>query len=581
MARMLPKSVSAHTRSGAERRLFDRIGDQLSDDWIVLHSLGLTVHDRKPWAEVDFVLIGPPGVFCLEVKGGLVTREDGTWYTTPQVGKHAGEKSRLKESPFEQAGSAAADLYTWLEPKVPEIGRSVTGYAVAVPDVEWTVKGPDVDRALVYDQVDSLEPFGTFMDRVARRWNERVGRGWNRDLEPLGRKAKNRVVEAIRADFRLVPSLHAEAESAARELVRLTDEQAELFARLGSNPRVVARGGAGTGKTVLAAAEARRLADDGKTVLFTCYSRNLAKFVGHALADAAGVTVLPLHSFMNEVIDSAGRRDRIPDASDSDLYQLFLPELCLEILLEEPVDRFDAVIVDEGQDLLLEPYVDVIDALLPAGLDGGVWRWFLDANQNVFTGVAQQGMARLLAANPVDWPLAVNCRNTAPIATQVAILSDTDPVITLAPDGPDVDYEWWEDRDRQREAIWRRIGALLHKGFEPEQITVLSPHRLENSGLLDGSEGAKVPVVDLSRGGWEPEVEGIGFSTIASFKGLESDVVLLIDVEDLSPEAQALIYVGASRARVLLEVFLPETARRSLGELARNFGERSGDQSSS
>src|SRR4051812_41855737 len=150
MARMIPAEVPAHCRSGAEGLVFERLRDDLSNEWIVLHSLGMTIHDRKPWAEIDFVMIGPPGVLCLEVKGGLVERVDGLWFTTPLRGGPRFRK-RLKESPFEQVGSAASALHGYLVDQVAAIGRSFVGYAVATPDCTWTARGPDLDRALVYD----------------------------------------------------------------------------------------------------------------------------------------------------------------------------------------------------------------------------------------------------------------------------------------------------------------------------------------------------------------------------------------------------------------------------------------------
>ena len=175
MANMLPSTVAEATSSPAEHAMFARIRDELSSDWIVLHSLGLTIHDAKPWAEIDFVLIGPPGVICLEVKGGLISRQDGIWYTTPQHGSHAGQPRRLHESPFEQVGSASAQLYKFIQRASPEAAKAITGYAIATPDVEWTIRGPDIDLALVYDQRDRARPFADFIDRVFRRWNQRIG----------------------------------------------------------------------------------------------------------------------------------------------------------------------------------------------------------------------------------------------------------------------------------------------------------------------------------------------------------------------------------------------------------------------
>ena len=425
MARMLPPTILPGTPSGAERAMFKRIRDELGNEWTALHSVGMTIHDAKPWAEIDFVLVGPPGAFCLEVKGGLISRQDGVWYTTPLHGPRAGKRARLKESPFEQVGSASAQLFPVLERALPKMAMAITGYAVITPDVEWTVKGPDIDKALVYDQRDTLAPFASFMDRVAGRWKTRLGAGWHRKLETLNRDDKRTIVESIRGDFQLVPSLRATAESADRELVRLTDEQSALFARLVANPRVIARGSAGTGKTVIAAEEARRLAAAGDEVLYTCFSRNLAAHVTRTLTGIPGITVRTLHSLMMEVVQRAGRSGELLNVDDNDLFGMFLPELALEVLLDSGVPRYDVALVDEAQDLLRDEYLDVIEGLLGGQLASTCWRFFLDPNQNLFGGIAAVALDRLRRTSAVDWPLTVNCRNTAPIATQVSLISGT------------------------------------------------------------------------------------------------------------------------------------------------------------
>ena len=159
--------------------------------------------------------------------------------------------------------------------------------------------------------------------------------------------------------------------------MRLTEEQCQLFARLSANPRVVARGGAGTGKTLIAAEEARRLARQGQNVLYLCFSRNLARYLEHALADVPTITVRTLHSLMNELVEAAGRSSELPDVDENDLFTVFLPELALEMLLESgDVGRFGAVIVDEAQDLLREPYLDVIERLVEGELAKGALEIF-------------------------------------------------------------------------------------------------------------------------------------------------------------------------------------------------------------
>ena len=84
MARMFPPSILDDHGSPAERRIFRALRDQTPRGWAVIHSVGLTSHAHKQWAETDFVAIVPSGVFCLEVKGGRIRHEDGCWYTNDQ-----------------------------------------------------------------------------------------------------------------------------------------------------------------------------------------------------------------------------------------------------------------------------------------------------------------------------------------------------------------------------------------------------------------------------------------------------------------------------------------------------------------
>src|SRR5690349_2444084 len=94
VARMYPRQWEDRNGSAAEALVYRRLRDETPDDWFAVHSVGLTSHRDKPWSEVDFVVIGPFGVLCLEVKGGRITVEEGKWFTNGRP---------LKESPFRQA----------------------------------------------------------------------------------------------------------------------------------------------------------------------------------------------------------------------------------------------------------------------------------------------------------------------------------------------------------------------------------------------------------------------------------------------------------------------------------------------
>jgi hypothetical protein len=566
---MLPPHVAEITESDAERTLFQRLKDDLpNDEWIVLHSLGLVCHNRKPWAEIDFVVIGPPGVFCLEVKGGTIARHDRVWTTTSRSGR----TSTLKESPFSQVGSAAAALHRYLVGAIGQSAGLITGYGVAFPDVRFNAGGPDIESEVIYDARDADSSIGRYMARLGEYWVNRCHR--NRDDAPAGLSIRNRIAvrDALAGDFALVASLRREVDRVSDDLVRLTKEQVRVVEGLSDNERVVVSGGAGTGKTLLAVSETRRMARDGLRVLYVCFNRRLADHVRAEIAGEKGVVVDHLHGFMAKRIQTEGWQWRLPDADSSDLFQKFYPELCLESLLSQESAQFDAIIVDEAQDLLLPQYLDVIDALVDGGILNGRWRMLLDPNQDMYGGLSAAALERLSSAKPSWFRLTVNCRNTMAIATTASLLSGVPRDEVLMVEGPEITQSWFSDRTSARRLISNAVKGLLHRGIRSSEMVLLSPVRLANSCLSDGLIGCASPITDSEHVG-RPGTQGVPYSTIASFKGLEADVVLLVDIDDLKDSRRLLaMYVGASRARAILHVFVNESQRAAYSELAFKFG---------
>ena len=97
-----------------------------------------------------------------------------------------------------------------------------------------------------------------------------------------------------------------------------------------------------------------------------------------------------------------------------------------------------------------------------------------------------------------------------------------------------------------------------------DDVMILSPRRLENSAVASVEQICDMPLFDCSRTLDTPQ-RCIRFSTIHSFKGLESQVVILVDIEKVDDDrSQSLLYVGMSRARSLLILMIHERARGSI-----------------
>ena len=503
----------------------------------------------------------------LEIKGGSVQRIERQWTTN---GKPLGE------SPIDQAAGAAAALYSDLAQRLPSIRSGAVGHGVCFPDVRFAATGADLEPDVVYDADDGEAGFDRYVSRLVKHWHARLADVKGRPPRPLGPRDVDAVIELLAPDFELVRSLRAETGEVLRGLVRLTDEQIAHFQAFEENPRVLVRGGAGTGKTLLAVADAERMAREGASVLLVCHSNALRDELRLRLK-GCDVDVVAFQELCKDLIARAGVRDEPPSGSRSQEYfDVYRPTLAMEAwaALTDP-PQWDLLVVDEAQDLLGAPSAELLDLLVIGGWEQGRWRLFLDPVQDVFTASHADIIDRI-SASGFRVRLSVNCRNSGPIARDTAIATGTELSDTLSIEGPEPIWLLYRDEREQRKLVARQLREWLDAGLRPAEITILSPVRRINSVLAEGlPPGTPCSLVDgplLDRSSHPKDVQ---FATVAAFKGLESDAVLVLDAPNFGEYAKAAtLYVGMTRARALLTVMRHTKYDQRWSELQRDFGRR-------
>ena len=104
----------------------------------------------------------------------------------------------------------------------------------------------------------------------------------------------------------------------------------------------------------------------------------------------------------------------------------------------------------------------------------------------------------------------------------------------------------------QKGLVLQEVRRLLeHEGVEPRQIVLMAPSARAKGSLAGVSEVASVPLV-TSVDAWQ-DGRGVLVTTARSFKGLESDVVVLYDLSDFGRLFRREdLYVACTRARVML-----------------------------
>ncbi len=542
---MIPDSP-LDTESNAERRLFERLRDETPDEIVAFHSVAWQLpseRGRPEQGESDFVLAHPDfGVLTLEVKGGTIRYEAqrGQWFSTGRRGENE------INDPGRQAMRASHLLRRTLTRSARGAGADVSfGHAVAFPDCKVPRKAlrPDLPRELVLDHGD-VGHLPERVDGLFRYWFD------PRVKKPLGTEGVQLLERVLANSFDLQAPLAFEYEAEQRALMTLTEQQYRVLDLLARQTRVAIAGCAGSGKTFLAAEKARRLAAADFNVLVVVFNVLLGEHLRRGLADVPNVTVRVFHGLCREVAEAAGV-DLPPEPEPGEEGSYYR---ALETAFAEHADvmagRFDALIVDEGQDVHADWWLPL--QLLLTDPDTSPLYVFFDDNQKLFPGPS--GLPFL--AEPVQ--LTVNCRNTKRINELVLRFYKGGTLEAPGPEGPPVDRHVYETEGellaQLDEAVARWVGEAE---VPPGDIALLTAKSAERSALWRVEHLGGVPLTDDP---WQRN--RILRCSVYRFKGLERLVVGLCELDGAREQA---LYVGMSRPSVFLSLFVPQSAARRIG----------------
>lgn len=555
-----------------ERMVYEAMA-LLPQDWVIFHSCkeDYREHDRYIHYEADFVVLVPErGLVVIEVKDWPQVRiVNGVWESRR---RDADEWKRHTHNPLEQANIALQKIMRSLTssgclPKAPNRWPEHRHMAIltqAVPVAENSGNIP----------FDSLYLCGT--DSL-KELQQRI-----ESLFILGQAERMSARRVQKVADMLAPSVHFEL-SLANYLQEMDMAAANLLELLPalyeSKGGIRVEGCAGSGKTVIACAEAARLAslatrDGSPHVLVLCFNHAMAdELLLNPLLTEQGeaLHVSTFHDFcihhilvpcgFAQLVNYTGQGDRLPDDAIQKINEL-LPG----------ISPYDAIFVDEAQDFRSSWWQIIRRLLAP----GGKFYIFADKNQDLYDRYEQ--MPEL----PTRLHLHHNLRNARqiadfsrsmlPVAEQNSdILPMTGAGVTVTPaaDTP-------EKRAQHVQAI---IKSLLEndKNVSPRDIVVLSPWRTSHPrcslNLVPGLAAApsdETPLQAAARRAAcrRADATHIFSSTIKSFKGQEAAYIIVTDVIGLGESRGFDIkefYTACTRARFGLFI-IPTTSGKELAD---------------
>ena len=548
MARMVPFPMLP-TESAAERRLYEGFLEQLGDPFVVYHSVDWVLAGRNgpDEGEADFVIAHPElGVLALEDKGGALAYDPATrrWTQSGRSGTHT-----LDEDPFAQAKGEMHSLMRILDAQPgAERWRPSFGFGLAMPDGRYDQEAhPGAPPEIVIDRDD--------LSRLEERVVE-ILRYWSRPNRRFGAEGMDALAFALGFRVEVRTPLRLRFDEEDRKIVELTQDQAWVLSFVANRRRAAITGPAGSGKTLLALEIAKRLAAKQKRTLLTCFNKRLGEHLREQAGDVADpdLDVVHFHQLCTDLADEAGIA--LPPEAGPRYFDHELPE-ALAAAAERLGPRYDAVVVDEGQDFrewwwpaLLSTHRDP---------DDGPLYVFADDAQNLYGG-----------ALPVEeheriGPIGHNLRNTKEIAGFVSVFYDGgERPTSRGPAGRPVEVLGYEDDEGLLALTATVLRNLVHEEDVPlEDVVLLTPSGDGKSRLRSHAE------IDGYRLSSAVEPGTLLATSVHAFKGLERPVVILAELGDKhEDDLRQYLYVGASRARNHLIVLATEPVARDLRRLA-------------
>lgn len=543
---MLPEISSDNIPNEGEKAVYAALKAQLPSDWVVRYNF---LFSRKragricPDGQVDFIVVIPrEGILFLEVKG----IKNATFCTEGGRSFWKQPDGRVLETqnPFEQAQGNKHDIVKMMRDDLwsgaPFDGRY--GHAVVFPFAGATGQLPvshEPQFVVLYHQMSYLQ---TVCLNALRLFGEEYHAVTFTD------EVMEAVCNWLRDRVELSPVSVIDADEDDRKIESLTRGQHEAYLSVLDNTRVRVEGVAGSGKTLIALWTAQALHKRGLKVLLLCYNKALSSWLQ---SQTVGPEVRHFHSLCKWLCGKAGVTF-VDDRGTSDFWNETAPiQLMTAIERMGQEVKYDAILVDEGQDFH-ENWWTPIEMLLRD--EKSRLHFFLDPNQAGLYGERQS-----YPSSSFRYDLLVNCRNTQCIAQESGrVINKSIPSKVGTPVGIAPTFlEHCGDVRKRAQQIDAMVTSLIHEGYKPCDIAILTPWSRENENCalkyLSRINGVPIQSELKFLPAWR---KGHCFwgATVKAFKGLEARCVILTDIPNYCPPAfgPTDLYVAETRAKLRL-----------------------------
>ena len=554
MASIKPKNlIVTENTPKAEIDVYKIFKENLNDDYYVNYKRywhGKNNKGKLFTRELDFIVaLKNFGILFIEVKGGVEIKYDPDekqWTSK----RSDNEKINIIENPIEQAKDAMFNFKQKLNQISGWNKNNCLHYICIFPGMR------KVNAKSIAEFPTSLFLFKDDLENIDQSLKRAFSFAGQKDaFDNFDNNQLKIFTSYLDQKFFAEIPFKDQLADANKKIVELSDEQLSLYDHLldPNNKRIAVSGGAGTGKTILATHLAYEFSSKlNAKVLLLSRNRSQKNFLLDYFKNKEGM--LPEVKYIFDLVKEKTREvgdtyiHRNSDEKDEEYFDKKLPEFATQIFDKlEDEKKYDIILIDEGQDFN-EDWFIAIEYLLKD--DEMKYVVFYDNNQKLFKKdeiLSLDGFYRVT--------LSRNYRNTKKVFNIISKLFEDSKVVPVGPEGlnnPPIAIEV-DDINELQDAVINLSNQLVRKEkIEPSDIGFItltneSKYKditIQESAILrshnfkiDGVERGK-KIGSFSRGG------------VSYWKGLERDIIILLNILDIEKLSLNSLYVALSRAKI-------------------------------
>lgn len=553
-----------------ERDMYTRIVEDCERSpltWHMFYDLSLNfTGDYRQSIQIDFLLLSIKGAIIVEVKGGMISINNGKYCY-----EYQGIVQEMQRSPFKQA-----DTYKWalVNHHILNMNEIYIDTVCAFPHshLDITSNQECLNQSYKLWTIDnhssSANSFADFCLSVLSYDKE----GLKNPIPDLSENELNNIVA------RLAPSIISSnnyTETAVDEILNwLQISNLDALNSLSSNNRIFIEGGPGTGKTTIAKGYIKMFAQ--QRGLYLCWNKLLQSKIKYEL-DREGLVSCDVMQFGSFLMRLTGGKITYSDIEGPSNQ---LREKVLNFFTNNIPDssyiEYSYIIVDEIHDILDKGVIEILEHLSSStgsGLKKGRFLVFFD-NEQGFDSEARnlESYASIVSENAAKFRLLENkrVRTNLEIVKLAEKLKETSSYSGLIPifseivkkENYPVSIKFFQ-QPKDLLLTVKRLSEELHDTKTASTYTLLAHSSLKHIPGI-GKKGIYQIISELKYVS-ELTVDNINtewndtlqFTSLLAYKGLENrHIVLALKKEEYIKCFE--LYIGMTRAIISLELLILE-----------------------